>query len=117
MADMRAEDAANGFSALGNVSRLRIFRLLVQAGRQGLPISRIHEHLEIPLSTLAHHLDALVRAGLVVQHRNGRQVICCASFEHMDDLVAYLNENCCAGVAGSGSQPAPVSRKEEPVRT
>lgn len=117
MTDMRAEDAANGFSALGNASRLRIYRLLVQAGREGLPISRIREHLQIPLSTLAHHLDALVRAALVVQHRSGRQVICRADFEHMNDLVGYLNENCCAGFAGSGTQPdAAASRKKESLQ-
>lgn len=95
---MTEDAAATGFSALGNPSRLRIFRLLVQAGRDGLPIGSIHENLAIPLSTLAHHLGALVKAGLVLQRKTGREVICSASFDRMDNLVAYLTQNCCAGL-------------------
>lgn len=96
--DMTAEDAAAGFSALGNAARLRIFRLLVQAGRGGMSIGAIHDHLAIPLSTLAHHLSMLVKASLVSQEKRGRHVICRAEFERMDALIAYLTENCCGGV-------------------
>ncbi len=95
---MIEDAAATGFSALGNRSRLRIFRLLVQAGRDGVPISYIRGHLGIPLSTLAHHLGTLVRADLVSQSKSGREVICRASFDRMDSLVAYLTLNCCAGL-------------------
>lgn len=114
--EMQAEDAANGFFALGNASRLRIFRLLVQAGRQGAPISHIHTHLGIPLSTLAHHLGALVKAGLVTQHKNGRQVMCRADFDRMDGLIAYLTENCCAGVETCETHPdSAAARHKEHV--
>ena len=95
---MIEDAAAAGFSALGNPSRLRIFRLLVQAGRDGIPIGHIHDHLGIPLSTLAHHLATLVRADLVSQQKTGREVICRASFDRMESLITYLTQNCCAGL-------------------
>jgi len=96
---MIEDAAATGFSALGNPSRLRIFRLLVRAGRDGAPIGTIRDHLGIPLSTLAHHLTMLVRADLVTQTKSGREVICRANFDQMESLIAYLGQNCCAGVA------------------
>lgn len=98
MTTFRPEQAADGFSALGNPARLHIFRFLVQAGRDGAPVGVIHEHLGIPLSTLAHHLSMLVKAGLVSQQKQGRQVICRANFEQTDKLVTYLTENCCKGL-------------------
>jgi ArsR family transcriptional regulator, arsenate/arsenite/antimonite-responsive transcriptional repressor len=94
-----AEQAATGFSALGNPARLKIFRILVTAGHGGLPVGYIQEQLDIPLSTLAHHLSMLVKAGLVAQQKRGRQVICHANFGAMDLLIGYLTENCCVGVA------------------
>lgn len=108
------QDAAAGFAALGNGSRLRIYRLLVRAGRAGAPIGSIHRHLGIPLSTLSHHLGMLVKAGLVHQHRSGREVICRADFTRMDELVRYLTENCCAGLANEG--PPPGVKRPETVR-
>lgn len=97
---MLEDAAAKGFAALGNPSRLRIFRLLVQAGAEvkGVPIGFIHSHLDIPLSTLAHHLTALVNADLVSQHKSGREVICRANFDGLDQLMEYLTDNCCVGI-------------------
>ncbi len=112
---MLASDAVNGFSALGNIARLHIFRFLVQAGREGVAIGTIQEHLEIPLSTLAHHLNMLVKTDLVLQRKVGRQVICRANFDQMDQLVAFLTENCCAGFLASAGGKAPIQRRKERV--
>lgn len=98
MTVIQEHEAASGFAALGNPSRLRIFRLLVRAGAAGAPIGVIHRRLRIPLSTLAHHLNMLVKAGLIEQHRNGREVICRANFVRMDGLIAFLRQQCCAGL-------------------
>ncbi|RMF02909.1 MAG: transcriptional regulator [Alphaproteobacteria bacterium] len=95
---MREATAAKGFSALGNETRLQIFRLLVQAGNQGAAVGVIQRHLSIPLSTLAHHLGMLVQAGLVAQEKCGREVICRADFAQLSALTHFLNRNCCAGL-------------------
>lgn len=113
MATLTEQRAADGFSALGNPARLQIFRFLVRAGRDGVPVGAIQEHLSIPLSTLAHHLSMLVKAGLVQQQRKGRQVICYASFTQMDRLMAYLTENCCAGIIDTRNPSATGTEKEE----
>lgn len=96
---MNDADAAEGLNALGNESRLAIFRLLVQAGEQGLPIGRISSALGIPLSTLAHHLDRLTRASLLRREKAGREVHCIADYETLRSLTAYLNDRCCEGLA------------------
>jgi ArsR family transcriptional regulator len=91
--------AADGLAALGNVTRLRLFRLLIRAGRDGLNMGEMQRLMEIPGSTLNHHVNALVQAGLVEQEKRGREVICTAAFAAMDALVNFLTENCCQGVA------------------
>jgi len=91
--------AAENLAALGNTTRLRLFRLLVQAGHDGLNVSDLQRLLEQPASTLAHHLAKLTQAGLVRQQRKGREVICTADFERMNGLLAYLTDQCCCGVA------------------
>lgn len=103
---MHEQEAADGLAALGNRTRLRIFRLLVRAGADGLNFGAIQGHLDAPASTLAHHMSALARAGLVSQERLGREVISRANFENMNSLVGYLTEACCAGVDGSDAQSA-----------
>ena len=92
------KDAAPQLAALGNRTRLRLFRLLVRAGAEGLNVGQIQAQLEIPASTLAHHLAALSRAGMVEQEKQGREVICRANYEAMNALVGYLTEACCSGV-------------------
>ena len=94
---MHEDTAAAGFSALGNTTRLAIFRMLVRAGPEGYPIGDIQRRTGVPLSTLAHHLSMLVKAGLVSQERHGREVICRAAYPRMNALIAYLKEKCCAG--------------------
>ncbi len=90
--------AARTLAALGKRIRLRLFRLLTRAGRDGLTVGQAQQHLGIPESTLAHHLSTLAQAGVVVQERRGREVVCTADFVAMNGLRAYLTEQCRAGV-------------------
>jgi DNA-binding transcriptional ArsR family regulator len=94
---MNLDTAAKCLAELGNATRLQIFRLLVQAGHEGLCIGEIQSHLRIPASTLAFHLRGLVAAGLVEQERHGRLVTCRANTAVLDDTLAFVKENCCAG--------------------
>ncbi len=92
------DDIARSLSALGHEARLEIYRLLVRAGEEGLNVGEIGAHLKIPASTLAHHLSTLVAAGLVIQERQGREVVNRADYVAMRRTVAFLTENCCIGV-------------------
>jgi DNA-binding transcriptional ArsR family regulator len=89
---------ARALAALGHEARLAIFRLLVRAGDDGLNVGEIAAHLDMPASTLAHHLSALVGAGLVIQERQGREVVNRADYDAMNRTVAFLTDQCCAGV-------------------
>jgi DNA-binding transcriptional ArsR family regulator len=88
---------------LGNPRRLEIFRLLVRAGPEGLPVGRIQDHLGVPASTLSHHLMHLTRAGLVQQQREGRVLRCRANFTLMDQVVESLTAECCADAGERGA--------------
>jgi DNA-binding transcriptional ArsR family regulator len=90
--------AASGLSALGNRTRLRLFRLLVKAGEAGMNVGDLQAVIEVPASTLAHHLATLKRCGLVQQERRSREVISRADYGAMHALVGYLTEECCTGV-------------------
>jgi ArsR family transcriptional regulator len=103
---MQEGAAAQALSALGHEVRLRLYRLLVRAGHDGLNVGEIGRQLGLPPSTLAHHITALARAGLIVQERRGREVINSADFPAMDGLIAYLTEECCAGVAKRDDEAA-----------
>jgi ArsR family transcriptional regulator len=92
---MIIEEAASQLEALGNVTRLRIFRALVRAGDEGLPVGQLQEKLDIPGSTLSHHLKKLVDTGLVVQERQATTLICTTNYRDMDALVGYLVNECC----------------------
>jgi len=89
---------ARALAALGHDARLSIFRLLVKAGHDGLRVGDIGEHLGLPPSTLAHHLSALVDAGLVMQDKQGREVFNRVDFDAMNRLVGFLTSECCSGV-------------------
>jgi ArsR family transcriptional regulator len=106
-AQQREQAAADALAALGNRTRLRVFKLLVRAGPQGTNIGTIQRMLGIPATTLGHHLGTLAAAGLVSQDRRGREVICTANFKAVGDVLAYVREECCAGVAlDEGSRAA-----------
>ncbi|WP_186396124.1 MULTISPECIES: helix-turn-helix transcriptional regulator [unclassified Stappia] len=89
---------ARALAALGHDARLSIFRLLVKAGEAGLRVSDIGDHLGLAPSTLAHHLSALVDAGLVVQDKKGREVFNRVDYPAMERLLAFLTSECCCGV-------------------
>lgn len=104
---MKAKLAIDALGALAHECRLSAFRLLVQAGEQGMPAGMIADQLGLPPSTLSFHLAALTHAGMITSRRNGRSVVYAANFTTMDALIGYLTENCCGGVpclvsAGSG---------------
>ncbi len=94
---MKKHDALAALGALSQDNRLDIFRLLVEAGRDGLPAGRVAEALKLAPNTLTFHFDRLRDAGLVSVRRDGRSMIYSARYETMNALIAYLTEKCCGG--------------------
>lgn len=101
---MNVEQAAKQLEALGNPTRLQVYRTLVRAGDAGLPVGRLQERLGIPASTLSHHLQRLIVTGLVTQERQATTLICRASYPAMDSLVGFLVDECCADAACATSE-------------
>ena len=87
---------ASLLSQLGNMTRLKIVRELVQVGDGGMPVGEIRNILDIPNSTLSHHLSHLRGVGLVRQEREGTVLRCFVNFDHIDGIVSFLTEHCCA---------------------
>ncbi len=103
---MEKSYAIAALAALAQESRLDIFRLLVQAGPDGLPAGQIGERLGLPSATLSFHLNHLKQAGLLTFRRASRSLIYTAEYAAMNDLLAYLTKNCCKGdSAGCGVGP------------
>lgn len=96
---METKHVLTALAALAQESRLAIFRLLIQTGREGLHASKIGEALNISSSALSFHLKELNHANLVTARQEGRFVIYTAQFETMNELMGFLTENCCAGEA------------------
>jgi len=96
---MEKSSVLAALGALAQETRLDIFRLLIQAGPDGLPAGHIGERLGLPSATLAFHLKELKAAGLATVTRNGRSLIYAAAYPTMNDLLAYLMENCCGMTA------------------
>ena len=94
---MDIKSAVLQLSSIAQEARLEIFRLLVQAGPDGLPAGSIAETLTIPGSTLSFHLKELSHAGLINSSPVSRFIYYSANYEAMNGLLAYLTENCCAG--------------------
>lgn len=99
---MEKTDAVAALAALAQDNRLDVFRLLVQAGPEGMPAGEIAATLDIAPNTLTFHFDRLRNAGLVSVRREGRSMIYAARYEAMNGLLSFLSANCCAG----GPQPA-----------
>ena len=93
---MDLDHAARQLEALGNPTRLRVYRALVRAGDDGLPVGRLQERLDVPGSTLSHHLRQLVVTGLVTQERAGTTLICRADYAAMRSVIGFLADECCA---------------------
>lgn len=96
---MESESAIRALGALAQEHRLALFRLLVQAGPEGLAAGAIAEALGVPASSLSFHLAQLSGAGLIAQRRDGRSLIYSADYSAMKALVGFLMENCCGGAA------------------
>src|SRR3990170_2197354 len=94
---MKPQSVIAGLSALAQEHRLALFRLLVQAGEDGMAAGRIAGALGLPNSSLSFHLAQLQSAGLIEQERQGRSLIYRADYSAMNTLIAYLTENCCGG--------------------
>ena len=97
-AHMDVESAALTLDQLGNLTRLKIVRLLVKAGNDGLAVGEIQRALEIPASTLSHHLQHLKSAGLVGQTRHATTLRCRVNYSRIEALVDFLTAECCVGV-------------------
>src|ERR1700680_1204511 len=94
---MKKTDVVAALAALAQDSRLDVYRLLVQAGPEGMPAGRVAAVLELAPNTLSFHFDRLRLAGLVTAKREGRSMIYTATFDTMNALLGYLTENCCGG--------------------
>ncbi|CQH45517.1 MULTISPECIES: ArsR/SmtB family transcription factor [Enterobacterales] len=94
---MELSKAADTLKELGHPTRLSVYRELVKAGHEGLPVGELQKRLEIPASTLSHHLSSLISVSLVRQERQGRTLFCHALYENLDALIAFLTEECCSG--------------------
>lgn len=99
---MELEQAASQLEALGNPTRLNIYRILVRAGAEGLPVGAIQERLSIPASTLSHHCKRLIETGLITRERQATTLICRANYAGMNALLGFLADECCA----DGTDPA-----------
>jgi len=95
---MNEEQLVKCLAQLGNISRLRIFRLLVKSGEKGLSVGKIQEELKIPASTLSHHISKLTNLDLVRQNREGRTLHCIANYELLDSVIDELKVQCCVGL-------------------
>src|SRR5438105_8634329 len=92
-------------AALAQANRLDVFRLLVEAGPEGLPAGSVASALKLAPNTLTFHFDRLRQAALVTVRREGRSMIYAARYDTMNGLIAYLSENCCRG---ANAQCAPT---------
>ena len=97
MTDVDEGRMADGLAALGNRTRLRLYKVLVRAGEQGLSVNDIKSRINVPSSTLAHHLATLTQAQLIRQVRHGRMVVSTANYPMMHELLDYLTSECCTG--------------------
>jgi len=94
---MNDAEVVKALGALAQESRLRLFRLLVVAGRAGATPGQMGEALGIPPTSISFHMKELVNAGLVSQERDGRHIIYRAQVDTMNDLLGFLTNNCCGG--------------------
>jgi len=112
---MEISDAVTALAALAQDNRLDVFRLLVQAGPEGMPAGQVAEALGLAPNTLTFHFDRLRSAGLVTVRRDGRSMIYTAQYEAMNALLGFLTDNCCQGAAEKCA-PA-VCKPTKPKRT
>jgi DNA-binding transcriptional ArsR family regulator len=114
---MEKSNAIDALAALAQENRLDAYRLLVQAGPDGIAAGEIAAVLGLPPNTLSFHFDRLRQAGLVTVRRSGRWMIYAARYETMNALIGFLTENCCGGQADqcapAGACAAPKKQREK----
>jgi ArsR family transcriptional regulator, arsenate/arsenite/antimonite-responsive transcriptional repressor len=108
---MKKTDVVVALAALAQDNRLDVFRLLVQAGPEGMAAGAVSAALNLAPNTLTFHFDRLRIAGLVTVRRDGRSMIYAAQFEAMNSLLGYLTENCCGGAACAAVERKPVRKR------
>jgi len=96
---MEIEEAVEILKVLGHPVRLAVFKRLVKAGHDGVPVGVIQSELNIPNSTLSHHISSLIAANLMTQNRVGRTLYCVPNFTNLDGIIDYLRAECCADQA------------------
>jgi DNA-binding transcriptional ArsR family regulator len=92
---MKIDQVAKALKELGHATRLAIYKRLVKAGNDGIAVGEIQAELDIPGSTLSHHLTSLASAGLIQQRREGRTLYCVAQYDQLDAVILFLQEECC----------------------
>jgi ArsR family transcriptional regulator len=117
---MKKQDALAALAALAQDNRLDVFRLLVQAGPEGMPAGAVAVALDLAPNTLTFHFDRLRMASLVTVRREGRSMIYAARFETMNELLAFLTESCCGGASEkckpvAACKPARAKRAKVPA--
>jgi ArsR family transcriptional regulator len=107
---MNPAQVVTALGALGQETRLEVFRLLVQRGPNGLAAGAIAQALDLPPSSLTFHLQQLTHAGLITQRRSSRQIIYAVDIAAMNTMMGYLTENCC----GNAAHCAPQCKPDKP---
>ena len=92
---MDIDIVAKSLKELGHPTRLAIFKRLVKAGEQGVAVGMVQEELNVPGSTLSHHISGLASAGLIKQRREGRILYCVVEYEKLLSVIAFLQDECC----------------------
>jgi len=93
---MELEQVAEALKELGQARRLAVYKELAKYGEQGVPVGHLQEVLGIPASTLSHHLQRLMRANLVSQRREGRELYCSVQVNTFNGIIAFLQSECCS---------------------
>jgi len=101
---MKTDEAADRLEALGNPTRLQIYRALVRAGEAGMPVGKLQSKLNIAASTLSHHVKSLLAVDLIIQERQATTLICRANYDVMRGLVDFLVAECCTEAVCAPSQ-------------
>lgn len=103
---MDTEVIAKSLKELGHPVRLMIFKRLVRSGRQGTPVGELQKELNIPGSTLSHHISSLVSADLIRQRREGRILFCTVQYERLNQVITFFQEDCCIEETSECAEPA-----------